>query len=96
MMTLLGDLSIRFGEVRRLRPKAPQLGHSDLQMAARYTHPTDRGVSKAVESLELSQDCRNRPRAKKGGRLVMLMHTGLCHYLGFQVKAFGMPLHRWV
>jgi integrase len=30
---------------------AAVLGHSDLSMAARYTHPTDRGVRKAVESL---------------------------------------------
>ncbi|HET9531603.1 MAG TPA: site-specific integrase [Blastocatellia bacterium] len=30
---------------------AAVLGHSDLSMAARYTHPTDRGVGKAVEYL---------------------------------------------
>jgi integrase len=30
---------------------AAVLGHSDLSMAARYTHPTDRSVRKAVESL---------------------------------------------
>jgi hypothetical protein len=30
---------------------AAVLGHSDLTMAARYTHPTDRGVRKAVEAL---------------------------------------------
>jgi integrase len=40
---------------------AAVLGHSDLTMAARYTHPTDRGVRKAVEALSEWQrkDCHN-------------------------------------
>jgi site-specific recombinase XerD len=30
---------------------ATVLGHTTLEMAARYTHPTDRGLRAAVESL---------------------------------------------
>ena len=40
---------------------AAVLGHSDLTMAACYTHPTDRGVRKAVEALSgwQQKNCHN-------------------------------------
>jgi site-specific recombinase XerD len=35
------------------------LGHKDIRMTMRYSHPTPEHKKEAVEKLELSQNCHN-------------------------------------
>ena len=79
---------------------AAVLGHSDLTMAARYTHPTDRGVRKAVEAVSGRQqkNCHNivrvdRERKRKLPRSVEAarvhrIYTNRCKGIPKQVKRY--------